>query len=51
LINEIIESLEEYDEIIYFAPQSKTIFDNIAKKFFEAPFYININIKKLLKTI
>jgi len=37
--NQIMETLEEYDEIVYLAPQSKTVLDNIAKKIFEDPYY------------
>ena len=37
--DQIMETLEEYDEIVYLAPQSKTVLDNIAKKIFEDPYY------------
>jgi FlaA1/EpsC-like NDP-sugar epimerase len=34
-----MESLEDYDEIVYLVPQSKTVLDSIAKKIFEDPYY------------
>jgi hypothetical protein len=37
--NNIMESLEDYDEIVYLVPQSKTVLDSIAKKIFEDPYY------------
>ena len=37
--NEIMETLEEYDEIVYLRSQNKTVLDNIAKKIFEDPYY------------
>ena len=37
--NEIMETLEEYDEIVYLSSQNKTVLDNIAIKIFEDPYY------------
>ena len=37
--NEIMETLEEYDEIVYLRSQNKTVLDNIAIKIFEDPYY------------
>ena len=34
-----METLEEYDEIVYLSSQNKTVLDNIAIKIFEDPYY------------